>query len=445
MKNNYIALELLLDGVDSQDIITRSNKKAPFDRKEEDLQPEDPTIYEVRFARHIEYQSNPTINTADCGIITPLVTPDAVMYRSSLGIGQIPTVERPLLCPFDVYLWVPNKHDCDIRVKQGSRAIDGVRGARLNDEIRCTVPSLSTGGSVGGISPSPPPPSPSSLLSPPPLSPPPSPAGPPPPLSPPSSHPPLSPNHELVYTVTGTLTVDDATDYKEATFKEGIVSELNEEWSDTFGDKISAEDVSVSTTTLSGGGLQVTVVVSGLTSPASDHVVDSFTNVTRVSDISSSTGTNITSVGSFVPSTSSVRVPHPPPITPPLSPASSPPPVGLAEPMMVFVGILSVASLCCCCFLVGCAFRRRGKRGSEEDTAQQDAEKGRRAREGVGAGVSTRDVNVRMSDASRPRSTAIERARAANEARRNAALGGMAPSTRGSAYSNERRAGNYRR
>lgn len=181
MKNNFIGLEILLDGADSSEIIPRSNKKAPFDREEKDLQPIDPDKYEVRFARHVEYEEvNSKIETAECGIITPLVTPDAVMYRSTIGIGQVPTVERPFLCPFDVYLWVPDKHDCDIGVRVGSRGMDGVRGARLSEEVRCSVPYSTMSPPPSALVGSPPPSSPSLPLTPPSSSPP-----PPHPLSPP--------------------------------------------------------------------------------------------------------------------------------------------------------------------------------------------------------------------------------------------------------------------
>tara|TARA_E500000178_G_scaffold356245_1_gene432737 strand:+ start:192 stop:2075 length:1884 start_codon:yes stop_codon:yes gene_type:complete len=414
LKNNYIAIELLLEGADSDDIITRSNNRAPWDRNEEDLKPEDPSAYEVRFARHLEYIDSPSVHSSDCGIITPLVTPDAVMYRSTIGIGQVPTVDRPLLCPFDVFLWVPDAHSCGVNLKAGSRAMDGVRGEQLHNDVRCSIPSAPPAEPISPHS-SPPPPPPGS-------------PGPPPPNHPPPT-PPANPNNYYEYTVTGVITVEgSASDVDEDTFKDGIVSQLNEEWETAFGSQITPDDVVITTTSSSTTTL-VSVTVSGLSSSGSNHVVEELSGITAPEDISAATGTNITVIENVIPRAQQVSYPSPPGSPPSPTP---PPPPGKSDPAMIALIVLAaIGTLCCGCFVVAFLVMLRKKKEEE------DAEKGQRRRPSQtrAQAVNARNVNIRVFGdlerraPARPpvgtgvarQSTALDRARAANPARRNSA------------------------
>ena len=194
---NYIAVELIMNGIDSEEIVAGTNAEAPDEDNPDTLVPTVAGAYEVRFARHLEHESGPNQpNVGDCGIITPLVTPDAVMYRNTIGIGQVPTVDRPLLCPFDVFVWAPNVHTCTVSVAPGSRAMDGVRGSTQEGTSTCTPHPYQRTTTPGNDPPpplpppsaSPKPPPPSASPKPPPGAPalPPSPSSPPSPATPPS-------------------------------------------------------------------------------------------------------------------------------------------------------------------------------------------------------------------------------------------------------------------
>lgn len=360
LKNNYIAIELLLEGADSDEIITRSNNRAPWDRQEDDLKPEDPTAYEVRFARHLEYSGSTSIHHSDCGVITPLVTPDAVMYRSTIGIGQVPTIDRPLLCPFDIFLWVPEAHACGVDVKAGSRAMDGVRGEQLSHQVRCSVPSTTTPGPTIGPSPSPP-------KTPQPIHP---------------SFPPATPNAHYEYTVTGVITVEGGdADFDEDIFKDGLVSQLNDAWESSFGSQVIPSDVVITTASSSSITL-VSITVGGLNLAGSDHVVKELSGVTAPEDLSGATGANITVIENVLAQAHQVFNPPPPPTK--FDPA-----------MIALIVMAAIGTLCCWCFLISfCVMYIKKRKENGDENAERNrtraAHAAARAR-----GINVRNINIR--------------------------------------------------
>ena len=166
LDDTLIAVELLVDGVDTPQEINLKNLRAPYTTSDDNTHvPFDEGKLEIRYARHVEYIEGGESVAPDCAVIRGLVA-NGAMYRSTIGVGQVPTVQEGvdgvLLCPFDLFLYVPGAFDCSVNIAVGSRAMDGRTGRRMRHEARCdpTPYDFSTA--------HPPPPPPSSP-SPPPL------------------------------------------------------------------------------------------------------------------------------------------------------------------------------------------------------------------------------------------------------------------------------------
>ena len=94
LEDTLIAVELLLEGIDSRYEINLNNLRAPFhgSRVETHI-PFDKDRIEVRYARHMEYIDEEAEASSDCAVIQGLVASGA-LYRSTMGVGQIPTVQE---------------------------------------------------------------------------------------------------------------------------------------------------------------------------------------------------------------------------------------------------------------------------------------------------------------------------------------------------------------
>lgn len=162
LNDTLIAVEILLDGIDSRHEVSLKNLKAPFSNDAESHVPFDDTALEVRYARHMEYISGGEDMVADCAVIRGMVA-SAALFRSTVGIGQIPTVQEGvdgvLLCPFDLFLYVPDVYDCSVDIRVGSRAMDGRSGQKMRSKASCDPRPFQFDG-YNGLSPvHPPPPS----------------------------------------------------------------------------------------------------------------------------------------------------------------------------------------------------------------------------------------------------------------------------------------------
>jgi hypothetical protein len=126
-----LSVDLRLSGVDA----TRS---VPLSLARVDTAPGGST-YEVRFARHLEYDH---LATGACADVRSIVDPVTALYRNTLAVGQslVPTP-----CAFDLYVWVPGARagECTVAVEAGSVAMDGAGGRvqHASDAVCGTTPA----------------------------------------------------------------------------------------------------------------------------------------------------------------------------------------------------------------------------------------------------------------------------------------------------------------
>ena len=142
LEDTLIAVELLVNGMDATREVGLKNLRAPFSSTRDDVthDPFDAHEIEVRYARHVEYVDATDARAAECAVIHGLVAGSA-MYRDTIGVGQVPTVREGvagvLLCPFDLFLYVPGAYDCSVDVTVGSRAMDGKWGRKVRHDTFC--------------------------------------------------------------------------------------------------------------------------------------------------------------------------------------------------------------------------------------------------------------------------------------------------------------------
>ena len=163
---NALSLDLAVPGTEGAMHIPLSNE-APPKFEDDAIAPADPNEYHVRFERHIEHHNNAQEQDS-CAPIISMLSPDVVLNRGALGIGQVP-FGASRMCAFDVYVWVPTasrrrelmvasggKHadralqstsftdtdaqsSCEIVVSAGSTAMDGMGGAVQLATSTCIV------------------------------------------------------------------------------------------------------------------------------------------------------------------------------------------------------------------------------------------------------------------------------------------------------------------
>jgi len=175
--NIQLAIEISIQGVDSDITVPLSNMPSPLTSGSD--APLDSSRYEVRYARHAEYDNGDTSNT-DCSPMMGLIAGMA-MYRSTVAVGQTPiksstTEDFTLLCAFDLYIYAPATYDDTIRINPGVISLGGVTGSQtvlvgstVNAPFDFTALSMSPPpppATHGGSSPSLPPLSPPSSSSP---------------------------------------------------------------------------------------------------------------------------------------------------------------------------------------------------------------------------------------------------------------------------------------
>ena len=128
---DFAATELLIEGVDAMSTVPLSNDDALSIRDDVN----EPSSYEVRFARHEEYCKN--VEKQMCASIIGTASTGTALYHNVLSIGQIPT-ERTAICKLDIFLYIPNKFDCTLKLLKGSSAMNGVNGFILEEDIDCS-------------------------------------------------------------------------------------------------------------------------------------------------------------------------------------------------------------------------------------------------------------------------------------------------------------------
>ena len=144
----YLSINYQLINVDAVEPVDICN--APVSP---DMEPIDETRYEVRFERFVETVSSP-VSTSECARITGELT-GAALSRNTLAMSQYVSEDRPYLCAYDVFLYVPARSECDVYVRSGSRAIDGLDGVTTALTGRCITTDPSA---PPTLSPPPPPP-----------------------------------------------------------------------------------------------------------------------------------------------------------------------------------------------------------------------------------------------------------------------------------------------
>lgn len=165
LQDDVLSLQLILNGINAAEQVSLSNTPPPLSNAS--YAPNDPTKHELRYARHVDYANG---DTSTCSLVKNVLSPSTALYINTIGVGQIPTPDRPQVCVFDLYLYVPGAQSCDgISVESGSRAMDGISGTKLYTPAVCTGEPFT----------------PSTIPPPPPLAP-------PPPAANPPSHPPIS-------------------------------------------------------------------------------------------------------------------------------------------------------------------------------------------------------------------------------------------------------------
>ena len=152
-ETSFIVVELLLGGASSPTLVDIDNAAPPVHGNNETV-PDEPYKYSVRFSRHAEYSEVQPQFLSRCASVTGGLSSPVAMYQNTLSVQQIPSLDRPLLCPFDIFLWVPGASGCDVTVLAGSKAMDGRQGATVDSTVQC-VPN----GFPGFVSPPSSPPS----------------------------------------------------------------------------------------------------------------------------------------------------------------------------------------------------------------------------------------------------------------------------------------------
>lgn len=198
-----IAVQLLLEGSGNKDFVSLSSERVPLNPND-DATPDDPTKYELRFARHIEYyKTNSVIDERDCASIGSPLVGGTSMYYETISVGQVVDASRQFMCTFDLFLYKPNCGEgCELHVSAGSRAIDGLDGLIQKQTSAYHNETYNFTKHESVAPPSPPPQSP--------------PSPPPPPPSPLPPLPPLLPNNEYVNLVKATMELSgDLSNFKE--------------------------------------------------------------------------------------------------------------------------------------------------------------------------------------------------------------------------------------
>ena len=157
----YLSINYQLVNVDAVEPVDICN--APVSP---DMEPIDEERYEVRFERFVETVSSP-VSTRECARITGELT-GAALSRNTLAMSQYVSEDRPYLCAYDIFLYVPARSECDVYVRSGSRAIDGLDGVTTSRTGRCVATDASAPPSFSPPSFSPPPPPPRARETPPP-------------------------------------------------------------------------------------------------------------------------------------------------------------------------------------------------------------------------------------------------------------------------------------
>jgi hypothetical protein len=137
VRNNgiYMSFNYLLGNVDSAEQVAVSNAPVTLG-----MQPVSESRYEVRFRRALETDQSDLIDTKRCARVMGEIQGGA-LYRNTLALSQYVTAERPYLCAYDVFVFVPGRTECDVTVQAGSRAIDGMDGVLTGETGRCLIAS----------------------------------------------------------------------------------------------------------------------------------------------------------------------------------------------------------------------------------------------------------------------------------------------------------------